>query len=68
MNSKKYSKNKKNKTHKVKTTNKNSKITFKKISPATLLNFFDKKNVAIVNKLSNNIHINIQPINTNNCY
>ena len=73
MKSRRFNKNKKNKTHKVKSknktiTNKICKITFKKISPATLLNIFDKKNVAIVNTLSNNIHINVEPININNCY
>ena len=39
----------------------NKKKTYKMITPATFINFFDKTNVAIVNTLQNNFFITKKP-------
>jgi len=43
-------------------------MKLKKITPQTLLNLFDHHNIAIVNSLGNDIHINKTDLNTSNCF
>ena len=49
-------------------TKKSCVYHYKQITPQTLLNLFDKKNVAIVNVLDDNVFLNKKNINGDNCY